>query len=375
MNIFQTYAWVQRKLLEVAPLQRGFDLPRSEMREGSYPVIMSNGINGFHSEYKAKAPGVVTGRSGTIGNLHYIEDDYWPHNTSLWVTDFKGNNPKFVYHLYCKVDLNRFGTGSGVPTLNRNDVHDEIVFVPNVDEQTKISALLTTLDTIITLHKRKLDGLKELKMGYLQLMFPQEGESVPRVRFAGFKGDWEQCNLGEVAEITGGGTPDTTNYDYWDGDIDWYSPVEIGKEIYAYGSQRKITELGLKKSSAKILPANRTILFTSRAGIGDMAILKNPAATNQGFQSLVVNDNYDVYFIYSMGSKIKEYALKNASGSTFLEISGKGLSKMEVLIPSAEEQNAISNFFHNLDEQITTQQTKLDKLKQIKKAYLQKMFV
>ena len=92
--------WEQRKVLDVAPLQRGYDLPVSQMKAGVYPVVMSNGIGGYHSEYKAKGPGVVTGRSGTIGKLHYIEDDYWPHNTSLWVTDFKGNRPKFIYYMY-----------------------------------------------------------------------------------------------------------------------------------------------------------------------------------------------------------------------------------------------------------------------------------
>jgi len=178
-----------------------------------------------------------------------------------------------------------------------------------------------------------------------------------------------------MAEIVGGGTPDTANPDYWDGDINWYSPIEIGKEIYTFSSQRKITVLGLKKSSAKILPADRTILFTSRAGIGDMAILKNSAATNQGFQSLVVSRNFDVYFIFSMGNKIKEYALKNASGSTFLEISGKNLSAMEIYIPSLAEQIAIGEFFHNLDEQIAAQVQKVKQLREFKAAYLQKMFV
>ena len=198
---------------------------------------------------------------------------------------------------------------------------------------------------------------------------------VPQIRFKGYTDAWVQRKLGEVAEIIGGGTPDTTNPDYWDGDVDWYSPVEIGKEIYVYGSQRKITELGLRNSSAKILPADRTILFTSRAGIGDMAILKSPAATNQGFQSLVVKENYDVYFIYSAGNKIKEYALKNAAGSTFLEISGKNLAKMELYIPSLPEQTAIGDFFHNLDGQITAQAEKVEQLKRLKAAYLQKMFV
>ena len=170
-----TDAWEQRKVKDIAPLQRGFDLPTSQMEEGVYPVVMSNGIGGYHSQYKVKGPGIVTGRSGTIGKLHYIEDDYWPHNTTLWVTDFYGNNQKFIYYMYQYLDLSRFSTGSGVPTLNRNDVHDEAVYIPNVGEQNKISDYLTTLDHLITLHQRKCDEIKEVKKFMLQNMFPQKG--------------------------------------------------------------------------------------------------------------------------------------------------------------------------------------------------------
>ncbi|MCC8047171.1 MAG: restriction endonuclease subunit S [Clostridiales bacterium] len=139
----------------MAPLQRGFDLPKAQMEDGDYPVVMSNGINGFHSKYKVKAPGVVTGRSGTIGHLHYIEQDYWPHNTTLWVTDFKGNVPLFIYYLYQCLGLDKFQSGSGVPTLNRNDVHDTVLSVPKPDEQTRIAAFLQSLDHLIALHQRK----------------------------------------------------------------------------------------------------------------------------------------------------------------------------------------------------------------------------
>jgi type I restriction enzyme S subunit len=167
---------------------------------------------------------------------------------------------------------------------------------------------------------------------------------------------WEQRKLGELAEIVGGGTPSTSNPEYWNGDIDWYSPTEIGEKIYADGSVKTITKLGYEKSSAKLLPANKTILFTSRAGIGSMAILRRSGTTNQGFQSLVLNDDYDTYFMYSSGHKIKEYAMKNASGSTFLEISGKQLGNMDFLIPSYEEQKVIGAFFTNLDNLITLHQ-------------------
>jgi len=166
-----TDAWEQRKAVDIAPLQRGFDLPKNQMKDGKYPVVMSNGINGYHTEYKAKAPGVVTGRSGTIGNLHYISSNYWPHNTTLWVTDFKENNPLYVFYMYQRLGLDRYGTGSGVPTLNRNDVHDARIYIPKPEEQANISDFFATLDNLITLHQRKLEHLQEQKKGLLQQMF------------------------------------------------------------------------------------------------------------------------------------------------------------------------------------------------------------
>jgi len=123
-----------------------------------------------------------------------------------------------------------------------------------------------------------------------------------------------------------------------------------------------------------MLPAERTILFTSRAGIGNMAILRRSGCTNQGFQSLVVDDCNDTYFIYSMGDSIKEYAERNASGSTFLEISGKQLACMSTMVPSLSEQALIGSFFRDLDDLITLHQRKLDHLKLQKRGLLQKMF-
>src|SRR5699024_10649118 len=144
--------------------------------------------------------------------------------------------------------------------------------------------------------------------------------------------------------------------------------------MYATGSKRKITKLGLSKSSAKMLPANNTILFTSRAGIGDMAILKKEGSTNQGFQSLVVNDDHCVYFIYYANDKIKKFALRHAAGSTFLEISGKELGKMNLLTPILREQTKIGLFLKHLDSVIALHQRKLKSLKRLKQGYLQNMF-
>ncbi|MCC8913936.1 restriction endonuclease subunit S [Xanthomonas euvesicatoria] len=168
--------WESKRLDSVAPLQRGFDLPSGELKYGTVPVVYSNGVRGYHKVGMARGPGLVTGRSGTIGNMHYIDGgDYWPHNTSLWVTTFKGHEPKFVYFLYAAIGLERFASGSGVPTLNRNDVHTFETRVPgSVAEQKRIADCLTSLDTQIIAESAQLTALKTHKQGLMQQLFPAQ---------------------------------------------------------------------------------------------------------------------------------------------------------------------------------------------------------
>lgn len=199
-------------------------------------------------------------------------------------------------------------------------------------------------------------------------------KNVPKIRFRGYSEEWKEECLSDSADIVGGGTPSTNIKEYWDGDIDWYSPAEIGDKIFVGKSQRRITELGLKKSSAKILPVG-TVLFSSRAGIGSTAILIKEGTTNQGFQSIIPHVNkLNTYFIFSRTSELKHYGEINGAGSTFIEISGKQMACMPILNPEYDEQIAIGNYFQNIDKLIETRQIKLDKLKNIKKASLEKMF-
>ena len=263
----------------------------------------------------------------------------------------------------------------GLLNIAPNDFFDTaLILPPSREEQELIGLFFARLDNLITLHQRKYDKLVILKKSMLEKMFPKDGESVPEIRFAGFTDPWEQRELVDIAEIVGGGTPDTNNSNYWDGDIDWYAPAELGNNIYAESSTRKITQAGFDSCSTKMLPADKTILFTSRAGIGNTAILRHSACTNQGFQSLVIGDA-DVYFVYSMSERIKKWAEEKASGSTFLEISGRQLETMPVNLPSLVEQQAIGSFFSHLDDLITLHQRKLELLQNIKKSLLDKMFV
>ena len=186
---------------------------------------------------------------------------------------------------------------------------------------------------------------------------------------------WEQRKLGDIADITGGGTPSTSNNDYWDGNINWYSPAEISNQIFLNSSQRKITELGFSSCSAKMLPKG-TVLFTSRAGIGKTAILSAEGCTNQGFQSIVPHANdLDSYFIFSRTNELKKYGEIVGAGSTFVEVSGKQMAAMTLMMPPKfNEQKTIGDFFKRLDSLLTLHQRKYEKLLNIKKSMLEKMF-
>ena len=165
--------------------------------------------------------------------------------------------------------------------------------------------------------------------------------------------------MGDIADIVGGGTPSTGNQSYWDGDIDWYAPAEIADQIYANSSQKKITGLGYENSSAKMLPPG-TVLFTSRAGIGKTAILTRKGCTNQGFQSIVPHrGELDSYFIFSRTEELKRYGELVGAGSTFVEVSGKQMAVMELMMPpTMREQQTIGGFFQQLDHLITLHQRK-----------------
>lgn len=154
--------WRTTTLGEVVTLQRGFDLPRTERKLGSYPVIASTGPVGTHDRAVVQGPGVVIGRSGSLGGGQFIKHDFWPLNTTLWVKDFNNNDPRFCYFFLKSLDLAQFNAGSGVPTLNRNHIHPLPVRVPPLPEQRAIAHVLGTLDDKIELNRRMNETLEEM---------------------------------------------------------------------------------------------------------------------------------------------------------------------------------------------------------------------
>ena len=373
-----TGVWEEKCLDEIGEFSAGGDIKKEKLTLfGRYPVLANaltnNGIVGFYDDYEFESPAItITGR-GDVGIAKARKENFSAVVRLLVLKNKPNYDVDFLEQAINKIDFHIESTG--VPQLTVPQCKWYSIYLSSEPEQTHLGLFFRRLDSQIAESRAVLEKSRQLKKAMLAKMFPANGEKIPKIRFKGFEGEWKSRKLGIEVEIIGGGTPDTTNSTYWNGDIDWYSPTEIGEAAYANGSVKKITLLGLQKSSAQILPANRTVLFTSRASIGDMAILTKDGATNQGFQSFVVGERLDVYFLYTMGFKIKDYALKNASGSTFLEISKNTLSQMEFFAPSLKEQTAIGLFFRQLDETIALQSAEVEKLNQLKKGLLTAMLV
>src|SRR5262249_89411 len=156
-------SWKIGRLDTFCILQRGFDITKKEQVEGDVPVVSSGGIASYHNMAKIKGPGVVVGRKGTLGKVHYVEVDYWPHDTTLWVKDFKGNDPQFTAYFLETLKFERYDSGASNPTLNRNTVHGELVAYPDdLEEQKEIGKALRTVEEKWQFHRRKEAALSAL---------------------------------------------------------------------------------------------------------------------------------------------------------------------------------------------------------------------
>lgn len=236
---------------------------------------------------------------------------------------------------------------------------------PTKTEQTAIANALSDADAWIQSLTRLIAKKRQIKQGAMQTLFnPYENGRL--------KTGWVEKTLGDVAEVIGGGTPSSFRSSFWNGDIDWYTPTEIGENKYVYESRRKITKEGYSNSSANFLPIG-TILLTSRAGIGDLGILMKEGCTNQGFQSLISKESTGYEFLYYLMGTLEKELLQNASGSTFLEISPGKLKQIEVVIPQKSEQIEIATILSNMDAEITALESKLTKAQQIKQGMMQNL--
>ena len=381
--------WKNCTLGELVKFQRGHDLSKKNMIEGIYPVAGSNGIIGYHNEYTTEAPCITIGRSGNVGTPFYYNKRCWAHNTTLYIKEFYDVDPKFIYYYLKTLNLGYYAGGSAVPTLNRNHINPISVCVPsNIEEQKKISEVLTTLDNKIELNNEINKTLEEMaqalfKRWFVDFEFPNEegkpykssgGEMVESELGMIPKG-WSVKKIKEIGEVVAGGTPSTKNAEYYDGNIPWITPKDLSgydRKFISKGA-RSITELGMQKSSAKLMKKG-TVLFSSRAPIGYIAIADNDVTTNQGFKSIVcdehiINNNYVYHYLHYNKESIESVA----SGSTFKEVSGTTMKMLDILVPQIELLTKFKEVLEAYDSRLKSNYKENDSLIELRDSLLPKL--
>lgn len=297
---------------EILELQRGYDLPASAMVKGNIPVAGSNGVIGYHNVSKVQPPCITVGRSGSVGKVHFYNEPIWAHNTSLFVSDFKGNNQKYIYYLLKSKNFAKLCDSSVVPSLNRNFVYPiKTLFEENKDKQQKIVAVLSALDDKIALNRRMNAKLEQMAKRlydhwFVQFDFPN-ADGKPYKASGGkmvwnetlkreIPDGWEVKKLGDVCETVLGGTPSTANNEFWDnGTISWLNSGEVG--IFPIvESEKKITEIAVEKSTTEFLKTGSVTLSITR--YLRPSILAIDACINQSVVGIKENDLFKNCFLY-----------------------------------------------------------------------------
>ncbi|PJC85597.1 restriction endonuclease subunit S [Vibrio sp. HA2012] len=355
--------WIEIPLGDFIELKRGYDLPKSKRLVGQVPIVSSAGISDYHSESKVEGPGVVTGRYGTIGEVFYIEEDFWPLNTTLYVTDFKGNCPEFVYYLLKTFDFHKYSDKAAVPGVNRNHLHMEKVRVPqNVFWQEKLAKYLSKLDRKIVLNTQTNQTLEEMAQAIFKSWFVdfdpvkakmngEQAEGMDEATASLFPEKlveselglipegWKVSTLSSLIQLTGGGTPKRSEETYWNGDIPWFSVRDVppGSNVFVVDTDEKITELGLNKSSTKLLPKGTTII-TARGTVGKLALVGTDMCMNQscyGIRGKEVGDYYNYFNLKQAVSTLQQ----NTHGAVFDTITTKTFDTYSLAFGGVELAN------------------------------------
>lgn len=327
-------------------------------------------------------------KTASVGKSAYIDElpEKTTINPQIVVLKPKKIQNRFlgysIIHQNTQIQIKKSVGIGAIPNLSQESIsHFNLITPPDEkrSEQQKIADCLSSLDDLITAHTEKLQLLKDHKKGLMQNLFPQKDEKVPKFRFPEFRneGDWEEKKIGDIAKVTAGGTPESTNPEYWNGNIPWMNSGELNnKRIYAVSNF--ITEKGLKESSTKIIPKKCVLIGLAGQGKtrGTAAINYIELCTNQSIGSIHPNTEvFDSEFLYqkidSMYDKLRYLSAGDGGrGGLNLQI----IKEIEILLPKMQEQQKIASTLSALDELITAQNEKIDQLKQHKKGLMQGLF-
>ena len=354
-------------------IQTGSRNTEDKQENGKYPFFVRSSkiehIDTYHYDCEAiltAGDGVGTGKV-----FHYINGKFDAHQRVYILTEFEGIKGKYFYYYFREnflKEVSKYTAKSSVDSVRRDMIAKMAVPIPKIEEQIAIAEALSDVDSLISSLQKLIEKKKAIKQGAMQELL------TGKKRLPGFSTEWSKQQLGDICNIVNGGTPSTSIAEFWNGKILWCTPTDITScsTKYIYTTESKITESGLKASSATLLPKG-ALLLCSRATIGEVRIAGNAICTNQGFKSLVVHQNISNEWLYYMVHVLKSNMLEKAIGSTFLEISKKDLAELDIIIPEVTEQKAIAQVLSDMDSEIEQLEKKLAKYQQIKRGMMQEL--
>jgi len=368
--------WRSALIKDIAPLQRGFDLPNRMLEEGTTPVVYSNGIERHHNQAMAKGPGVVTGRSGTLGKVHYVDKDYWPHNTTLWVTDFKGNHPKYIYYLYVSIGFERFASGSGVPTLNRNDAHSYEVALPiEHSEQRAIAEALSDVDALLAALEKLIAKKRAIKQAAMQQLL------TGKTRLPGFSGEWEPIQLGRCGS-TYGGITGKGKADFGHGAARYVTFLSVLENPIIQPSMFEAVDIGLAETQNRVRRGD--LLFNGTSETPEDVALGACVLDDWddlylnsfcfGFRFHADTDHDPLFFAYFFRGPIGRQLMSAlAQGATRYNMSKRQFLRLECPLPDGDEQREIAHVLADMDAETAALEARRDKTRAIKQGMMQQL--
>ena len=377
--------WIQCKLGDVCGnFKSGNGITSDSIFDvGVYPVYGGNGMRGYTNTFTHNGDFVLIGRQGALcGNINSVLGKVYISEHAIVISENESSNIAYLEQLLSKLQLNRYSESSAQPGLSVDKLKKIDVVIPKKEEQTAIGTFFRTFDNAIHNHQQKLNCLRELKKGYLQQMFPQDGETVPKVRFAGFTGDWQNVHLGDVVEKL---KSYSLSRDVETSDVTGYRYIHYGDihkqvaDIIIDDGQLPCIKIGdyiaLKQGDLVLADASEDYI-----GIAEPCVILHEPQEQiiAGLHTIAIRPiSTDSLFLYHLfhTDGFRKFGGFVGTGLKVFGITFPNLSKYEMKLPSFAEQAAIGGFFLNLDMQISSTITKLEKLKQLKAAYLQKMFV
>lgn len=332
--------WREVELGDVLTLQRGFDLPKKDRRPGPFPVISSSGFTGFHEQAKVEPPGVVVGRYGSIGSVHWVDQPYWPHNTSLWVKDFKGNNEKFVYYLLKTVAFDGSGAAA-VPGVNRNHLHKLSVTLPDIRTQIRVASLLSSFDDLIEINERRIELLEDLARSlyrewFVHFRYPGHHEAEFEGSEVGLlPSDWSVRTLAEICELMkAGSTPRRSERANWkNGLIPWFKTGEL-QDGPLFDSVEHVTG----ESGARIFE-DGTILMAIYGSptVGRLGWLTGESSCNQAALAMrAAEPNTEQEWLWHKLFELRAFFNSLAQGAAQQNISKQKVAATRVAFPSSQ---------------------------------------